>query len=473
MRRPFGIRAYLGFSYALLLVLSLGAIGFLWSRNEYRVITQGVQNLMRERVSLLADIVSHELAEHGEVQLRTGEIPVVSEHGNLLAVYVDRAGTLHELAPHSVSLSQQDLFLALSNEHHLSDHDYVTLIESGAETTSVYAAAPVHDARNAIIGQVCLLMPLGELESYTAHLRLLLLFAIGVVGLLGIGISVLLTNYFSQQFSNAQGLAATVASGDYHLRIPEEGPAELRDLARYLNQMAEKLQEQLKMRQTLLANVAHELARPLAGLQLGVESLRNGAIYDPDLADELLVSMGETVRRFKALIDDITLAAQPETRPIDLDYSAVAVEPFLRGVMTRYWARAESRGIKLEVRVAPDTPPFRADEKRLNQIAGNLVDNAIKYSPNGADIRLSAEPDHQGNVCFMVRDGGDGISAEEAEHIFEPFFQGDRGRRTKQGMGLGLAIARQLAQAHGGDLTLENAPQGGTLATLTLPAADA
>ena len=108
--------------------------------------------------------------------------------------------------------------------------------------------------------------------------------------------------------------------------------------------MAEKLQEQLKTRRTLLANVAHELARPLAGLQLGIESLRKGAIKDSDLADDLLVNMGQTIRHFEGLVDDITLAAHAETQPIELHCTALAVEPFLQGIATRYWTLAESAG---------------------------------------------------------------------------------------------------------------------------------
>jgi len=114
-----------------------------------------------------------------------------------------------------------------------------------------------------------------------------------------------------------------------------------------------------------------------------------------------------------------------------------------------------------------------ADEKRLNQILGNLVDNAIKFTSHGGQIRLSAESAGNEQIRILVRDGGKGISPEEAKHLFEPFYQGDIGRRIKQGMGLGLSIARQLAQIHGGDLTLENHPGGGTLAILTLPKADA
>jgi two-component system sensor histidine kinase BaeS len=305
------------------------------------------------------------------------------------------------------------------------------------------------------------------------RLRWLLISAIIIVALLGVGVSFLLTNYFSRQFSHAQGLAATVANGDYQLRIPEAGPTELRDLSRYLNQMAEKLQNQLKTRQTLLANVAHELARPLAGLQLGIESLRKGAIQDPELADDLLVSMEQTIRRYGSLIDDITLAAQPETRPIELTRKALAVEPFLKGVATRFWTLAESRGIRLEVQVEAGLPPVSADEKRLYQIIGNLVDNAVKFTaPNGI-IHLSAECADADNVRFLVHDGGPGISPDEVNHFFEPFYQGNIGRRIKQGMGLGLSIAQQLALAHGGSLILENHPAGGTLAILTLPMANA
>jgi signal transduction histidine kinase len=297
--------------------------------------------------------------------------------------------------------------------------------------------------------------------------------AIVIVAFLGVGVSFLLTNYFSRQFSHAQGLAANVASGDYHLRIPENGPTELRDLSHYLNVMAEKLQKQLDTRQQLLSNVAHELARPLAGLQLGIESLRKGAIQDPDLSDDLLVGMGQTINRLEDLIDDITLAAQPETSSIELHPTALPVEPFLQGVATRFWSLADSRGLSLKVRVEAGLPSVLADEKRLNQIIGNLVDNAIKFTPHGKTIRLSAERADQENVRILIHDGGKGISPDEVKHLFEPFYQGDIGRRIKQGMGLGLSIAQQLAQAHGGALVLENHPEGGTLAILTLPIANA
>jgi len=473
VKRSFSIRSYLGISYALLLIISLGGVGFIWSQNEYRVITDELQDEMRERVTLLANVLGHEISEHQEVKLDEIEFSLINPEENLIAVYIDRADLLHELVSGSVSPLHKKLFRQLVSEHPIYEDSFVSLIHSEFDTTSVYASAPVYDRQRERIGEVCILMPIGDLDAYILRLRWLLVVAIAVVAMMGVGVSYLLTHYFSRQFSQVQGLAETVANGDYHLRIPEGGPTELRDLSHYLNVMAEKLQEQLKTRQRLLSNVAHEMARPLAGLQLGIESLRKGAIQDSELADDLLVSMGQTIHRLEGLIDDITLAAQPKTVPVELKKVALAIEPFLQGVATRFWSLADSRGLRIEVQVEADLPPVLADERRLNQIMGNLVDNAIKFTPHGKTIRLSAECAAEEQINILVRDGGKGISQEEALHLFEPFYQGDLGRRIKQGMGLGLSIARQLAQVHGGNLALENHPEGGTSAILTLPRADA
>ena len=473
MRKKPGIRAYLIISHSLLLIISLGAIGLIWSRNEYRVVTQEIQTLMRDRVTLLSRIVSHEIAEHDEIKLDQAEYIKFNLKENLLAVYIDSSDNLVDLLPGTVSPHQADIFLQLSREYAINEASYTALVHSEPETNSVYAAAPVFDAKNQISGKVCLLMPLGDLEAYILRLRWMLIGGILIIASLGVGVSTLLANSFSRQFSHAQALAATVANGDYGLRIPETGPAELQDLSHYLNQMAEELREQLETRQRLLTNVTHELAHPLAGLKLGVESLRKGAIQDLDLADDLLVSMEQSITRLVGLIDDITLAAYPKTRPIELDRTALAVEPFLKGIATRFWPLAESRGLRLEVLVEAGLPPIAADEKRLNQIMANLVDNAIKFTPRGKIVRLSAETAPEGKIRLLVHDGGPGLAPEDAGYIFQPFYQGESGRRIKQGMGLGLSIAQQLAHSHNGSLQLINHPEGGLIAILTLPCAGA
>jgi len=472
MKKPLKIRTYLFISQALLLIISIGAIGFIWSRNEYDVITQETQRLLRERADLISNVVGHEISEHGSAELERMEFPQVHIEEDMRAVFVDNSGVIIELVRGTVNQNEAELFKELSAKYHPTQGSISTLINSSAKLTSVFVASPVFDDGNERMGTVCLLMPIGFLADYTLRLRWLLSGAILVVVFLGALGSVLLTNYFSRQFTRVQTLAADVTNGNYHLRIPEEGPTELRDLSHYLNEMAEKLEKQLKMRQTLLANVAHELARPLAGLLLGIESLRKGAFQDPDLADDLLVNMAQTIRRLEDMVDDVALAGRPDTIPLELNRTAVSLRPFLNGVATRYWALADSRGIKLELNIENGIPYAYADEKRLNQIMGNLMDNAIKFTPHGKMVFISAECFNGNKVRLLVRDGGDGITNEEVERIFEPFFQGNTGRRIKQGMGLGLAISYQLALAHQGRLELKNHPDGGALAILTLPIAN-
>ena len=147
MKKSFSIRAYLGFSHALLLIISLGAIGFIWSYNEYHVITQELQGLMRARVSLLSNIISHEIAEHGEVRIDNAEFPIINQEKNLLAVYIDNSGNQYELVSGTVSPRQFDLFSRLSDEYPVVTDTYATLIHSKFEAASVYAVAPVLDAQ--------------------------------------------------------------------------------------------------------------------------------------------------------------------------------------------------------------------------------------------------------------------------------------------------------------------------------------
>jgi two-component system sensor histidine kinase BaeS len=472
MSRPLGIRAYLAISYSALLILSLGAIGFIWSQNEYRAITRQIESLMRDRVTLLSDVVEHELAENDDIRGGQAQYAGVELSKDTVAVFIDGSGSVVELFPGTVSPADAALFAALSGKYDLPDHSPEPLVKTDTDAGAVYAAAQVFSRDNELLGTVNLLTGLDGLETYVSQVRWMFLGAILVVLLLGVALSTLLANAFSRQFSNAQRLASSVAEGNYQLRLPVTGPAELRVLARSLNRMTETLEEQLQARARLLANVTHELARPLAGLQLGIESLRKGAARDPDLGDDLLVSMEQTIQRFEGLIDDITLAAQPTSRPIDLHLSAIALEPFLRGVATRFWAAANSRRIRFDVSAEEGLPPVLADEKRLGQILGNLVDNALKFTPHGGTIRLSGEKVDDGYERVLVHDGGRGITPDEAEHLFEPFFQGETGRNMKQGMGLGLAISQQLARAQGGSLTLENHPAGGALAILVLPTAN-
>jgi two-component system sensor histidine kinase BaeS len=290
--------------------------------------------------------------------------------------------------------------------------------------------------------------------------------------LLSLVLGILLATLLTRPLSHAQQLAARVAGGDYSVQVPETGPRELAELASYLNRMAKELQTETRRREIVLSNLTHELARPLGGLRLGIESLSEGALHDTPLAEELLTDMQQTVQRMQALLEDLALAARPPAKPLQLNLAPLAVEPLLQGLKARFNAAAVSQSVRLEVNVPSGLPEVQADELRLNQILANLVDNALKFTPQGGWVLLSAKTVPAG-LQISVQDNGPGIPQHDLEHVFEPFFQSSGAASIRQGMGLGLAIAHQLALAHHGQLELENLPAGGLLATLTLPVAQA
>ena len=240
------------------------------------------------------------------------------------------------------------------------------------------------------------------------------------------------------------------------------------DLAHHLNEMAEELQKQRRGRELVLANMTHELARSLGGLRLGVDSLQGGALEDPALAADLLIEMGQSLQRMEALIEDLALAARPVAKPVHLDLVPLPIEPMIHGLKSRFWRRAEQQGISLEVYLPDELPLVEADELRLHQILANLLDNAIKFTPVGGTITLSAERVDK-TVRLTVRDTGPGIPAKELKRVMEPFTQGETTARIRQGMGLGLSIVQQLTVAHGGQFELSNAEEGGLVATIIIP----
>jgi signal transduction histidine kinase len=132
-------------------------------------------------------------------------------------------------------------------------------------------------------------------------------------------------------------------------------------------------------------------------------------------------------------------------------------------------AQAEAQAISLEVKETADLPMVEMDPERMTQVLGNLVSNALRHTPSGGTISLSAEPVGDKTLRLMVEDSGSGIPAEDLPHIFERFFRGDRVRERTGSSGLGLAIARSIVEAHGGSITAESAEGQGTRFLITLP----
>ena len=219
-------------------------------------------------------------------------------------------------------------------------------------------------------------------------------------------------------------------------------------------------------RREFVSNVSHELRTPLASVNAMVETLDNGAICDIEVARDFLTRIHEDIRRMTSMVDELLELSILESGQTPIHLAPVQLPHIARKVMERFETRAAERGVKLLSLIPDDLPYLMADPGKLDQILTNLVENALKFTPEGGDISLSASASQTG-VRIEVADTGVGIPREHLPHIFERFYKVDRSRRDV-GTGLGLAITRRLAQAHGGDITVRSAEGEGSAFTLTL-----
>ena len=258
--------------------------------------------------------------------------------------------------------------------------------------------------------------------------------------------------------------ARQVAAGDYRARIPRKGPEEIVSLSDSFNQMAAALEEQERMRREFIANAAHELRTPLTNLQGYLEALRDGVI-DPDPATfESLLEESERLVRLSRSLDTLAAGdAGDEPATIDLDLAKLirsAVDLARPGIV--------SGGLELSVDL-PAELPARGDPDQLAQVLSNLLQNAVRYTPAGGGIDVTAER-RPGDVLVSVTNTGDGIPSEDLPHVFERFYRVEKSRdRARGGAGIGLAIVRQLVEAAGGRVGAESR-DGRTTFWFSLPA---
>jgi signal transduction histidine kinase len=239
-------------------------------------------------------------------------------------------------------------------------------------------------------------------------------------------------------------------------------------LLRAFNTLTERLQNMEKARERLLANLMHELGRPLGALLSAIQALASGAEEDPAIRQELLEGMDAEVRRMRHLLDDLIHVHDRTLGPLRLNRKPTALRPWLVQILSPWREAAQDKGLGWQTDFPADLPTLEIDPDRLAQALGNIASNAVKYTPPGGEVGLSAGM-KDAKVWIRVRDSGPGIAPEEQERIFNPFYRGPADRRFPQGMGLGLSIARDLVTAHGGRIEVQSAPGAGSAFTVWLP----
>lgn len=312
-------------------------------------------------------------------------------------------------------------------------------------------------------------------QSFLDQVNRALLLAGALAGGLSILLGLGLSRGLTAPLARLTAAARHIARGDLSQRVPETGSTEIATLGQAFNQMAADLEKAEDLRRNLVADVAHELRTPLSVLQGNLRAILDG-VYPLEQTE--IAALYDETRLLSRLVDDLHELAQAEAGQLHLDLRPTDLLEVVQTTVANFSVAAEAKAVRLTTDLADQTTnlPVLADPDRLAQIMRNLLSNALRHTPEGGQIAVSAtynghrEFNGQAAVRIVVADTGEGIPPDDLPYVFDRFWRAERSRsRERGGSGLGLAIARHLVQAHGGQMGVESEVGRGSRFWFSLP----
>ena len=282
-------------------------------------------------------------------------------------------------------------------------------------------------------------------------------------------LSLLMSRWITAPLRRISREARQVADGRAH-PIPLEGPEEVRQLAASFNDMTRQVQESQQSQKDFIANVSHELKTPLTSIQGFARAIEDGTAQSPEELAQAADVIGMETARMHRLVQDLLTLTKLDAGTIAFSFKTLEFNPLLRAARHKFTPRTEAAGIRFEVIESNHPAVIQGDPDRLMQVLDNLLDNALKFTPEGGKVTLRSEVNGD-SVWVHVTDTGEGIPLEEQSRIFERFYQVDKARTGGEirGYGLGLAICQQIVQAHGGTLSVTSQPGEGSHFVVKIP----
>ena len=269
---------------------------------------------------------------------------------------------------------------------------------------------------------------------------------------------------FTRPMDDLIDAAGRIERGDYAATIPESGPRELRSVARAFNSMSARLKSSDEQRRSFLADVVHELRTPLSVIRGQAEGIADG-VYAADA--EHIAPIVDATQSLELLVEDLRALALTDTGSLALNREPIDPAELVDETVASFAAQADEAGVKLTASAPSGMPVVDVDPTRMRSAIGNVIANALRHTPRGGAVSVSAAVAGVDRVVISVADTGEGISPELLPHVFERFVRG----AGSKGSGLGLAIAHDITVAHGGTIDLESAVGTGTTFRISLPVA--
>jgi signal transduction histidine kinase len=256
-----------------------------------------------------------------------------------------------------------------------------------------------------------------------------------------------------------------VSEGDLSQQVPVRSNDELGELAQAFNKMSAELSRSVNSRKQMTADIAHELRTPLSLILGHAEAVHDGVLPPSPENFEII---REEATRLEQLVNDLRTLSLADAGELSIQLQTVEPQRLIHEVASLYQYQAQQKNVTLELDVAPDLPTIEVDPGRMTQVLTNILDNALRHTPDSGRIILTA---HEINdmVELSVQDNGPGLNIDDVHRIFERLYRADAARQRDGGSGLGLAIAKSIVQAHGGQVSAESEPGSGLKIKLRLP----
>ncbi len=284
---------------------------------------------------------------------------------------------------------------------------------------------------------------------------------------IGVLVALWLAGRITKPITGLTQAASAITGGLPVPPVPVAGRDEIAELGQAFNSMAARLAEEEDQRRRLFADIAHELRTPLSVIQGTLEAMLDRVI---EPTPDRIVGLHSQALLLKRLITDLRDLSLARTGQLQLRRQSIDVAQVTRETVETLAPLADDRAVSLGVDAPAGLPHVNADPDRLRQVVLNLVENALRHTPQGGAVRITVREEGNG-VRISVADTGKGIGPEDLPHIFEHFYRADRSRtRSSGGTGLGLSIVKSLVEAHGGRVTVQSGVGAGSTFTVTLPA---
>jgi signal transduction histidine kinase len=464
------LRSRLVLSHALPLLVIIPIIGVaLTNLIETRVLLPSLSRALMTNAVLLADVAGDQAelwsnpayAEYYLTHLRhdiSARVQFITPGGQLLA-------SSNPLEAQMLGMILDFAGVAQARAGQVASYTYYNS-SSPSEVIDVFV--PVLNQNQQLIGILRMSYTYETLYTEFTHSRYVIVGILAGGLLVGVILGWSLAINLSKPIREVTQAINDLSQGNRQTQVAERGPEEIQLLAQSFNLLNERLSSLEKARKQLLANLVHELGRPLGALRSAIQALAGGAAQDPKLLSDLTTGMDDQAARLQHLLEDLAHLHDQVLGTLELEFHPLELSDWLPKVLRPWEEAAKDKHLTWQTDIPIDLPEISADPLRLASVVENLVSNAIKYTHSGGLVSIRASVEGQ-EILIRVKDNGYGIDADEQQKIFEPFYRGNQGRRFKQGMGLGLSIARDLIEAHGGRITLESTPAQGSLFTIHLP----